>query len=183
MGSARRHPSRARTGLPSVASADTQELDAQLVFAGRYEEALLEGQKALDFADNEMHPHLALMKPTLALGESPEPWLQRRGRIVTFRNTPWARDSSRLCWSELERETGRILSSRKWVLRQLHLGPCLLPPAVLSDRCRRRLVQEDYRSERDFAPICARYLYSAELRASPYWPKLARVKKLPDSAP
>ena len=32
---------------------------AQLVLAGRYEEALHEGLKALVIADNEIHPHLA----------------------------------------------------------------------------------------------------------------------------
>ena len=34
-----------------------------------------------------------------------------------------------------------------------------------------------------FAPIYANSPYTAELRASPYWPKLARMMKLPDSAP
>ena len=39
-----------------------------LVCAGRYEEALQEGLKALDIADNEIHPHLALSEAYLALG-------------------------------------------------------------------------------------------------------------------
>jgi hypothetical protein len=31
-----------------------------------------------------------------------------------------------------------------------------------------------------FAPFYAKSFYTAELRASPYWPKLARMMKLPD---
>ena len=34
---------------------------------------------------------------------------------------------------------------------------------------------------RNFAPVYAKSLYTAELRASPYWPKLARMMKLPDA--
>lgn len=33
------------------------------------------------------------------------------------------------------------------------------------------------------APVYANSFYTAELRASPYWPKLARMMNLLDSAP
>ncbi len=45
-------------------------LMAHLVCAGRYEEALHEGLKALDIAENEIHPHLALSRSLSGLGES-----------------------------------------------------------------------------------------------------------------
>ena len=47
-------------------------LMGHLVCAGRYEEALQEGLKALDIAENEIHPHLAFGEAYLALGEVAE---------------------------------------------------------------------------------------------------------------
>ena len=47
-------------------------LMGHLVCAGKYEEALTEGLRALDIADNEIHPHLALGEACLALRRVPE---------------------------------------------------------------------------------------------------------------
>ena len=44
-------------------------LMGHMVCAGRLEEALQEGQKALEISDAEMHPHLALGRAYLALGK------------------------------------------------------------------------------------------------------------------
>ena len=44
-------------------------LMGHMVCAGRFEEALQEGQKALEISDAEMHPHLALAEAYLALGK------------------------------------------------------------------------------------------------------------------
>jgi tetratricopeptide (TPR) repeat protein len=43
-------------------------LMAQMILGGKFDEALQEGLKALDIADNEIHPHLALSEAYLALG-------------------------------------------------------------------------------------------------------------------
>ena len=45
---------------------------AHLVCAGRYEEALQEGRKALDIAQDEIHPHLAMAEAHLAMGNIDE---------------------------------------------------------------------------------------------------------------
>ncbi len=47
-------------------------LMGHLVCAGKYEEALDEGMKALDIAKNEMHPHMAFGEAYLALGRVAE---------------------------------------------------------------------------------------------------------------
>jgi tetratricopeptide (TPR) repeat protein len=63
-------------------------LMGHLVCAGRYEDALQEGPKALDIAQNEIHPHLALGEAYLALGKIAEAVASRRERIVTSRSNP-----------------------------------------------------------------------------------------------
>ena len=47
-------------------------LIAHLVCAGRYEEALQEGRKALDIAQDQIHPHLAMAEAHLAMGNIDE---------------------------------------------------------------------------------------------------------------
>src|SRR6185436_9372694 len=44
-------------------------LMANLVLAGRYEDALREGLSALDISDREIHPHLALAEAYWGLGD------------------------------------------------------------------------------------------------------------------
>ena len=62
-------------------------LVAHLVNAGRYEEALHEGQKALDITQTETHPFLGIGEAYLALGRSPKLPLLPRERIRTSRST------------------------------------------------------------------------------------------------
>src|SRR5262249_47682451 len=47
-------------------------LVGHLVCAGKYEQALEEGRKALDIAQNEIHPHLAMAEAYLAMGNLTE---------------------------------------------------------------------------------------------------------------
>ena len=47
-------------------------LMAHLVCGGKYEEALHEGRKALDVAQDEIHPHLAMAEAYLALARIDE---------------------------------------------------------------------------------------------------------------
>ena len=47
-------------------------LMANLIYAGRYEQALQEGLKALDISESEIHPHLAFAEAYLALGRVAE---------------------------------------------------------------------------------------------------------------
>jgi hypothetical protein len=129
-----------------------------LVCAGRYEEALHEGLEALDIAQNEVHPHLAMAEAYLAQGASPKPWLPQRGRVVTSRSNPWLRGCWQLPWG------------RAWY----HL--------LCSEVDAAAGWYEKMIDARDlFAVAYANSLYTKELRASPHWAKLARMMNLAES--
>ena len=82
-------------------------LMGHLVCARRFEEALQEGQKALEIADDEMHPHLAFGEVYLALGRVTKPSPPRRERIGPSRSNPWARGCLRQLCSDSERRIGQ----------------------------------------------------------------------------
>ena len=98
-------------------------LMAHLVCAGRYEEALQEGLKALDISQNEIHPHLAIGRSLSGVGESRR---SRRLRGESASQPPAAIHGHwvpcGLLWSGLEKRTGQRRSSAKWVTRQLPSG-------------------------------------------------------------
>jgi hypothetical protein len=60
-------------------------------------------------------------------------------------------------------------------------GRALVPSAVLRDRCCAAWYEKMIEAREIFAPVYAKSLYTAELRASAYWPTLARMMKLPES--
>jgi hypothetical protein len=89
----------------------------------------------------------------------------------------------RLCWSGLAKETGRRLCLRKWVLRRLLIWGRVWYHLLCSEIDAAAVWYEKMIEAREiFAPFYAQSFYTAELRASHYWPKLARMMNLPDSA-
>ncbi len=158
-------------------------LVAHLVCAERYEEALQEGTKALDIADNEMQPHLALSEAYLGLGRVTEAVASAE---KAHRNLPQQSMATGLLAALLvrigERDRAETLVAEMgssptpiWGRVWYHL--------LCSEIDAAAVWYEKMIEVRDiFAPIYANSPYTAELRASPYWPKLARMMKLPDSA-
>ena len=110
-------------------------LMALLVYTGRYEEALEEGLKALDIADNEIHPHLALSEAYLGLGKVTEAVASAER---AHRNLPQQSMATGLLAALLvrigERARAETLLAGNGFFAYSHLGPCLVPPAVLRDR-------------------------------------------------
>ena len=125
-------------------------LMGHLVCAGRYEEALQEGLKALDIAENEIHPHLALGEAYLALGRVAEAVASAER---AHRNLPQQSMGTGISCGSLvrlgERDRAEALLREMGDFANSHLGPCLVPSAVLRDRRRCRLVREDDRSARN----------------------------------
>ena len=159
-------------------------LMGHLVCAGRYEEALEEGFKALDIADNEIHPHLALSEAYLGLGEVTEAVASAER---AHRNLPQQSMATGLLAALLVRigERGRaetLLAEMGssptpiWGRAWYHLLCSEIDAAAV-------WYEKMIEAREIFAPVYANSLYTAELRASPYWPKLARMMKLSDSAP
>ena len=87
-------------------------LMAHLVCAGKYEEALQEGERALDIARNEIHPHLAMAEAYLAMGNSPRPWRRRSRRIAICRSNRWAPGFLPRCWYSRRPGSGSGAPSR-----------------------------------------------------------------------
>ena len=152
--------------------------------AGRYEEALQEGLKALDIADNEIHPHLALSEAYLGLGKVTEAVASAER---AHRNLPQQSMATGLLAALLvrigERDRAETLLAEMgssptpiWGRAWYHLLCSEIDAAAV-------WYEKMIEAREIFAPVYAKSLYTAELRASPYWPKLARMMKLPDSAP
>jgi tetratricopeptide (TPR) repeat protein len=155
-------------------------LMAHLVCAGRYEEALQEGAKALDVAKDEIHPHLAMAEAYLALGRLEEAFaaaerayrnLPQHSMAIGFLAATLMRVGERNRAQALLREMGdspRPLWGRAWY----HL--------LCSEPDEAARWYEAMIDEREiFAPVYANSLYTAELRASAHWPRLARMMNLP----
>jgi serine/threonine-protein kinase len=159
-------------------------LMAQLVLAGRYEEALDEGLKALDIADNEIHPHLALSEAYLGLGKVSEAVASAER---AHRNLPKQAMGTGLLAALLvrtgERDRAEILLAEMgssptpvWGRAWYHLLCSEIDAAAV-------WYEKMIEAREIFAPVYAKSHYTAELRASPYWPKLAHMMMLPVSAP
>ena len=159
-------------------------LMGHLVCAGRYEEAIQEGLKALDIADNEIHPHQALSEAYLGLGEVNEAVASAER---AHRNLPQQSMATGLLAALLVRIGKRARAET--LLAEMGSSPTPIWGRVwyhlLCSEIEAAAVwyEKMIEAREIFAPLYAKSLYTAELRASPYWPKLARMMKLPDSAP
>jgi eukaryotic-like serine/threonine-protein kinase len=151
--------------------------------AGRYEEALHEGLKALDIADDEMHPHLALSEAYLGLGRVAEAVASAER---AHRNLPQQSMGTGLLAALMirigERDRAEALLAEMgssptpiWGRAWYHLLCSEIDDAAV-------WYEKMIEAREIFAPVMANSLYTAELRASSYWPRLARMMKL-DSAP
>jgi hypothetical protein len=140
--------------------------------------------KALDIADNEIHPHLALSEAYLGLGNVTEAIasaerahrnLPQQSMATGFLAALLVRIGERGKAETLIAEMGSSptpIWGRVWY----HL---LCSEIDAAAHWYERMIDE----REVFAPFYARAPYTAELRASRYWPKLARMMNLPDSAP
>ena len=159
-------------------------LVAHLVCAGRYEEALQEGLKALDIAQNELMPHLTLGEVYLALGRVAEAVASAER---AHRNFPQQSMATGLLAASLVRLGERDRAEA--LLREMGDSPTpIWGRAWYHLLCSEIDAAADWYEKmieaRDlFAVVYANSLYTAELRASPHWARLARMMNLPDSAP
>ena len=157
-------------------------LVAHLVCAGRYEEALQEGLKALDIAQNELMPHLTLGEVYLALGRVADAVASEER---AHRNFPQQSMATGLLAASLVRlgEKERAAALLKelgdsptpiWGRTWYHLLCSEIDAAA--DWYEKMINARDL-----FAVVYANSLYTDELRASPHWAKLARMMNLPES--
>ena len=155
-------------------------LMANLVLAGRYEQAVQEGLNALDICDTETHPHLALAEAYLGLGRIDE---AAAAAERAYRNLPahsMARGLLAACLVRLgQRDRAEAL------IREM--GDT---PAPLWGRAWYHLLcaevdaaahwYEKMIDARDMlAVIYASSHYTAPLRSSPHWTRLSRMMNLP----
>jgi serine/threonine-protein kinase len=157
-------------------------LMAHLVCAGKYEEALEAGGKALDIAQNEIHPHLAMAEAYLAMGNLAEAVasaerahrnLPQQSMGTGFLAATLMRRGDADRATTLLREMGDTptpLWGRAWY----HLLCSEIAEAA-------RWYEKMIEAREIFAPVYANSLYTEELRASPYWARLARMMNLPES--
>jgi serine/threonine-protein kinase len=158
-------------------------LMAHLVCAGKYEEALKEGLKALDIADNEMHPHLAFGEAYLALGRVAEAVASAERAHRNLPQQSMASGFLAACLVRLgEKDRAEALLREMgdtptpiWGRAWYHL--------LCSEVDAAAWWYEKMIDARDvFAVVYANSPYTEELRASPHWAKLARMMNLPESA-
>jgi serine/threonine-protein kinase len=156
-------------------------LMGHLVCAGKYEEALQEGLRALEIADNEIHPHLAFGEAYLALGRVRE---AIASADTAHRNLPQQSMGTGFLAAMLVRvgEGDRAEA----LLREM--GDARTP---IWGRAWHHLLCSDVDAAADwyekmieardmFAPVYANSLYTAQLRTSSRWAKLARMMNLPE---
>ena len=154
-------------------------LMAQLVLAGQYEEALQEGFKALDISENEIHPHLAFAEAYLALGRIDEAVasaerghhnLPQQSMAIGILAACLVRRGDKDRAAALIRDMGDSptpLWGRAWY----HL--------LCSEIDAAAYWYEKMIAARDmFAVVYARSHYTAALRSSPHWARLARMMNL-----
>ena len=158
-------------------------LMAHLVCAGRYEEAVQEGLKALGVANDELMPHLALSEAYVAMGRITEAVASAER---AHRNLPQQSMGTGLLAALLAKlgDNDRAES----LLREIGDSPIPIWGRVwyhllCSEIDAAAVWYEKMIEARElFAPTYANSLYTAELRSSPHWPKLARMMNLSDSA-
>ena len=159
-------------------------LMAHLVCAGKYEEALEEGRKALDIAQDEIHPHLAMAEAYLAMGNLAEAVVSAER---AHRNLPQQSMGTGFLAATLmrrgEKERAHALlremgdsPSPLWGRAWYHL---LCSEVVEAARWYEKMID----AREVFAPFYAHSVYTTELRASPHWARLARMMNLPESVP
>jgi TolB-like protein len=155
-------------------------LMANLVLAGRYEQAVQEGLNALDICDTEVHPYLALAEAYLGLGRIDEAAAaaERAHRNLPAHSMPIGllaaclvrlgqQDRAEALIREMG-DTPTPLWGRAWY----HLL-CDEVDAAAS-------WYEKMIDARDiFAVVYASSRYTAPLRSSPHWTKLSRMMNLP----
>jgi tetratricopeptide (TPR) repeat protein len=158
-------------------------LVAYLVCAGRYEEALQEGLKALDIgAQNELMPHLTLGEVYLALGRVAEAVASAER---AHRNFPQQSMAIGLLAASLIRLGEKDRAEA--LLREMGDSPTPIwgrawYHLLCSEVDAAAGWYEKMIDARDvFAVVYANSLYTEELRASPHWAKLARMMNLPES--
>ena len=157
-------------------------LMANLVLGGKYEEALQEGNKALDISENEIHPHLAFGEAYLALGRVDEAVASAER---AHRNLPQQAMGTGLLAATLMRRGDADRAAA--LLREMGDAPTPLwgrawYHLLCSEIAEAAHWYEKMINARDiFALVYAASLYTTELRASPYWTKLARMMNLPVS--
>ena len=158
-------------------------LVAHLVCAGKYEEALQEGQKALDISQDEIHPHLAMAEAYLALGRNAEAIASAERAHRNFPQQSMATGFLAACLVRVgEQDRARALMREMgdsptpfWGRAWYHLLCSEVDAAA--DWYEKMIEAREL-----FAPVYASSPYAAELRASPRWPKLARMMNMPESA-
>lgn len=157
-------------------------LSGHLVCAGRYEEAVQEGVKALGIATHEIHPHLGLGEAYLALGRVAEAVACAERAHDNLPQQSMGTGFLAACLVRLG-DTDRAEA----LLREMGESPkpiwgrawCHLLCSDLGEAARWYGKMIDAREM--FAPVYANSLYTAELRASDHWGRLARKMNLPES--
>jgi serine/threonine-protein kinase len=157
-------------------------LIGHLVCAGRYEEALQEGPKALDIGQNEVHPHLALAEAYLALGRIDEAVasaerahrnLPQHSMGTGFLAASLVRLGEKDRAQALLREMGDA-PTPIWGRTWYHLLCSEVDAAA-------GWYEKTIEAREMLAPVYANSLYTADLRASPHWARLARMMNLAES--
>ena len=157
-------------------------LMGHMVCAGRFEEALQEGQKALEISDAEMHPHLALAEAYLALGKIGE---AAAAAERAHRNLPQQSMGAGLFAAVLFRAGEKDRAAA--LLREIGDSPTPIwgrtwYHLLCGELDAAAWWYEKMIAARDmFAPVYANSPYTAELRRSPHWARLARMMNLPVS--
>lgn len=155
-------------------------LMSHLVNARRYEEALQEGQKALDITQTEIHPFLAMGEAYLGLGRVAEATASAEKAHRNFPQHSMPTGLLAACMRQLgEKHRADTLLQEMgdspnplWGRAWFHLL-CSEVDAAAS-------WYEKMIEFRDvFAVVFANSPYTQELRASPHWAKLARMMNLP----
>ena len=150
-----------------------------LVCAGRYEEALQEGQKALDLTQTEIHPFLAIGEAYLGLGRVAEAAASAEKAHRNFPQNSMPIGLLAACLIRLGEKNRAAALVREmgdspnplWGRTWFHL--------LCSEVDDAASWYEKMIEARDvFAVIYANSPYTEELRASPLWARLARMMNL-----
>jgi serine/threonine-protein kinase len=156
-------------------------LVSHLVCARRYEEALQQGLKALDIAQDGLMPYLDLCEVYLALGKDAEAVAAAERAHASFPEDSMATGllaASLVRLGEKERAQALVremgdLPTPLWGRAWYHL--------ICSEVDAAAAWYEKMIEARDpFAVVYANSPYTEQLRASSYWPKLARMMNLPE---
>jgi serine/threonine-protein kinase len=155
-------------------------LMANLVLAGKYEEALQEGLKALDISESEVHPHLAMAEAYLALGRLDEAVAsaERAHRNLPSHSMPIGYLAA--CLVRMGKK-----DRAEALIRDMGDSPAPIWGRVwyhllCSEIDAAAFWYEKMIDARDmFAVVYARSHYAAALRSSPHWARLARMMNLP----